>query len=348
MSEPLLLILNVGSTSTKLALFRGREQLFGAEPQFLQAMAYADQLPHRQSQVSDFLKSTGFAPAQLDAVVSRGGVVRPLPAGTYRINQRMCCDLLEGRYGIHPSGLGPLIALALSEEAGIPALTVDPPSTDEFSALARFSGLPGVERISAFHALSQKAAARAAAAELGKSYGEANFIVAHLGGGITVGAHRRGRVVDCTHGLSEGPFTPERAGSLPTLALLDLAEREDPVKLRNSLVGEGGLYAYLGSKDARETEKRIENGDSEAALVYEALAYQTAKEIGAMAAVLGGGVDAVVLTGGLARSRLLTDWLKERISFLAPVLTVPENEMRALAEGGLRFLAGEEEAREYE
>ncbi len=348
MPDPVILVINVGSTSTKLAVFKGEKQLFGAEPEFLQPLPYAEQLPHRERQVRDFLRSTGFAPFELDAVVSRGGVIRPLPAGIYRINHSMCRDLLAGRYGIHPSGLGPVIALALAEEAGIPALTVDPPSTDELSELARFSGLPGIERVSAFHALSQKAAARAAAAELGLCYSEANFIVAHLGGGITVGAHRRGRVVDCNHGISEGPFTPERAGGLPTLALLDLAQREGPDNLRRRMVGEGGLYAYLGTKDAREVEKRIESGDREAALVYEALAYQTAKEIGAMAAALAGRVDAVVLTGGLSRSRMLSGWLRERVSFLAPVLIVPENEMQALAAAALRCLAGQEEANGYE
>jgi len=260
----------------------------------------------------------------------------------------MCNDMMSPEYGIHASSLGPVIALELSKEYGIGVVTLDTPATDEFHALARFSGIRGIERKSVFHALSQKAAARRAAEEIGRKYEDVNFIVAHLGGGISVGAHLRGKVVDCTHALYEGPFTPERAGGLPTGAVLELAcPEKDKTQVHRRLVGDGGLYSYLGTKEAREVEKRIAAGDTEAELVYRAMAYQLAKEIGAMASVLNGEVSAVVLTGGLSRSELLTGWLQERVSFVAPVYIFPENEMLALAEGGCRVLAGEETVKEY-
>lgn len=348
-SEVKILVLNVGSTSTKVAVYNGAKLLYQDELPFHKSMSLEEQLPLREEQVYAFLREKGVQPESIKAIVSRGGLIKPLPAGIYRINEKMCDDILNGRYGFHASGLGPVIALDMSRSLKVPAITMDPPSTDEFHDLARLSGLPGVERISGLHALSQKAAARNAAKELGKSYEEGNFVVAHLGGGITVGAHLKGRVVDSSHGLNEGPYTPERAGGLPTFPLLTLYESvPDKKELQRRMVGEGGLVAYLGTKDAREIERRIQAGDRQARLVYEGMAYQVAKEIGAMATVLHGRVDGVVLTGGLSRSALLVGWIKERVSFIGPVLVFPDNEMEALAAGALRFLAGEEEARAYE
>jgi butyrate kinase len=346
-SKPLILVLNVGSTSTKVALFHGSEMFSQEEPAFLDLLPLPEQLSPRRIQVSEFLKSKNIRPEQLDIIVSRGGLMKPLPAGIYSISKEMCSDLITGKYGMHPSAIGPVIALEMAALSGIPAVTVDPPSTDEFHELARLSGLPAVERRSGFHALSQKAAARNAARQQGRSYEDSNYVVAHLGGGITVGAHLAGRVVDCTHGLSEGPFTPERAGGLPTFPLVELSSSGEKQALQRRLVGEGGLMAYLGTKDAREVEERIHNGDSEAELVYNGMAYQVAKDIGAMAAVLGGSVDGVVLTGGLSRSAMLVGWIKERVSFVAPVYIFPENEMQALADGALRVLTGEEEPVNY-
>lgn len=343
MSSLLILVLNVGSTSTKVALYSDSESVYQEELPFLQPLSQAEQLPHRRRQVLDFLASKEIKASQLSIIVSRGGLMKPLPAGIYTINEQMCTDLTTGRYGVHPSGLGPVIALEIAGPLGIPAVTVDPPSTDEFHELARISGLPGLERKSAFHALSQKAAARKAAKEKGIRYEDCSFVVAHLGGGITVGAHLRGRVVDCSHGLSEGPFTPERAGSLPTLDLLEQFASVEVQKLKRRLVGEGGLVAYLGTKDAREVEKRIYAGDMEARLLFAAMAYQVAREIGAMATVLSGKPDGIVLTGGLSHSVMLVEWIKERVSFLAQVYIFPENEMQALAEGALRVLTGEDE-----
>lgn len=349
MGNPLLLILNMGSTSTKVAVFQGREARFQEELPFSQSLPMGEQLPLRRDQVMAFLEEKGVDLDDLEMIVSRGGLTKPLPAGIYAINEAMCSDLLAGKYGVHPSGLGPAITRELAEKVNVPAVTLDPPSTDEFHELARFSGLPDIERKSAFHALSQKAAARKAAEEVGLDYEQASFVVAHLGGGITVGAHLEGNVVDCSHGLHEGPFTPERAGGLPTLPLVELIlSGMEKTELQNKLVGNGGLSGYLETKDVREIEKRIGEGDRQAELALAAMVYQVAKEIGSMAAVLKGNIDAVVLTGGLTRSDSLIGWLKERISFIAPVHIVAENEMLALAEGGLRALSGTEQIREYQ
>jgi len=216
--------------------------------------------------------------------------------------------------------------------------------------VARFSGLPEIERKSAFHALNQKAAARRMAKGVGKKYEEMNVVVAHLGGGITVGAHRRGKVIDCTHGLGEGPFTPERAGSLPTQELLELAVsgKLEKKALQGRLVGQGGLVAYLGTSDAQRVEEMIAAGDENAKLIFAAMAYQVAKDIGAMATVLAGKLDGIVLTGGLSHSGRLTSLISDRVRFLAPVHVHPgEDEMSALAEGGLRVLSGEEDVKAY-
>ena len=243
------------------------------------------------------------------------------------------------------------MALALARQYRMPAVVIDPPSTDEFQPLARVSGMPEIERKSAFHALNQKAAARKAAGQLKKRYEEINLVVAHLGGGITVGAHLRGQVIDCTHGLNEGPFSPERAGSLPTQDLLDLAQsgRVSPKDLARKLVGQGGLAAYLGTTNAVEVEAAVKKGDAKAELIYRAMAYQIAKDIGAMAAVLWGDIDGVVLTGGLAHSEMLTGWVRQQTKFIAPVFIFPgEDEMEAMAEGALRIFRGEEAPRQYQ
>ncbi|MFB3926417.1 MAG: butyrate kinase [Syntrophales bacterium] len=350
-----ILAINVGSTSTKVAFFRN------AEPVVQETIKYSaeelasypdlrDQLPKREEDLRQFLQRHRISLNDIDMVISRGGVGKPAPAGAYKINEAMREDLLEGRYGKHPSALGPAMALEMSEKYGKPAIVIDPPSTDEFHPIARFSGIPEIERKSAFHALNQKMAARRAARDLGKEYKEIDLVVAHLGGGITIGAHRKGRVVDCTHGLSEGPFTPERAGSLPTQDLVDLAfsGKMDKKQLLGRLIGRGGLAAYIGTNDAQKVESMIRQGDKNAENVYRAMAYQIAKDIGAMSVVLQRKPDAVVLTGGLAFSKILTDWIREMISFLAPVLVYPgEDEMIALAEGALRVMQGTEEVKEY-
>lgn len=350
-----LLIFNVGSTSTKIGYFVGTkgitvENIHYDAKDLAGFTSLADQLPLRERDVMAFMARHGIDPATLNMVISRGGLGRPAPAGIYGIDEVMCRDLLEGRYGSHPSALGPAMALSLAKRFAVPAVVVDAPSTDEFEPLARFSGIPEIERQSAFHALNQKAAARRLAALLGRRYEEINVVVVHLGGGITIGAHRRGRVIDCTHGLGEGPFTPERAGALPTQELLSLVftGKMEKKELLGRLVGRGGLFAYLGTTDGRRVEEMIRNGDERAKLVYEAMAYQVAKDIGAMATVLEGEIDAVVLTGGLAHSEMLTTAIRRRVSFLGSVFVFPgEDEMLALAEGGIRALRGEETVKNY-
>ena len=350
-----LLVINVGSTSTKVACFRDME------PETLENIRYrsedladypslSDQLPLREMDVMKFLKDNMISLAEIDMVVSRGGLGKPAAAGAYRIDEIMCADLLAGKYGKHPSALGPAMALSFSKQFGMPAIVIDPPSTDEFEPLARISGLPEVERKSAFHALNQKIAARRFALAKGKKYEEINVVVAHLGGGITIGAHRQGWVIDCTHGLAEGPFTPERAGALPTMDLLDFAfsGKLDKKQIQGRLVGQGGLAAYLGTTDAVQVQERIKGGDEKARLVFEAMAYQIAKDIGAMAVVLNGEIDGIVLTGGIAHSEMLTGLIEARVRFLAPVSVYPgEDEMAALAAGGLRVLEKEEGIMKY-
>jgi butyrate kinase len=345
-----ILAINMGSTSTKVAFFEdakavAQETIAYSSQELAGYAELRDQLPRRRQDVAAFMEKNGIAPDRLDIIISRGGLGKPGPAGVYIIDETMCDDLLAGRYGKHPSALGPAIALDMSRSSGIRAIIIDPPSTDEFEPLARISGIPDIERKSAFHALNQKAAARKAAEAMGKSYESVNFIVAHLGGGITIGAHRRGRVIDCNHGLSEGPFSPERAGGLPTLELVELAQsaKYTPKDLQRKLVGQGGLAAYLGTTDAIAVESATDKGDEKAAFIYRAMAYQIAKDIGAMAAVLNGEVDGIVLTGGLAHSKRLVDWIRSRVQFIAPVFLHPgEDEMEALAQGALRVLLGQE------
>ncbi|MDO9559828.1 MAG: butyrate kinase [Syntrophales bacterium] len=352
---PQLLIVNVGSTSTKIALFKGTEFVvqdtitYSAD----ELSGYAglhDQLPRRRDDLEQFVGKNNISLTAVDLFISRGGLGKPGPAGSYAVDEAMCEDLLAGKYGRHPSALGPAMMLDLAGKYGKRAIIIDPPSTDEFDPVARISGMPEIERRSAFHALNQKAAARRMARSVGRAYEELRLVVAHLGGGITIGAHRNGRVVDCTHGLTEGPLTPERAGGLPTQDLIDLALSGvmDRKQLQTRLVGRGGLAAYLGTADAKEVEAMILQGDEKAGLIYRAMAYQIAKDIGAMHVALKGPADGIVLTGGLARSEMLTGWIRDWAEGLAPVFVYPgEDEMTAMAEGGMRVLSGEEPVRRY-
>jgi len=350
-----LLVINVGSTSTKVGWFLGMEQsiletIRYSGEDLAPFKAITEQLPLRKDDILRFLAKNGIRLEEIDMIISRGGLGKPAPAGAYRIDENMCKDLLEGKYGTHPSALGPAVALDMAKRYGMPAIVIDPPSTDEFQPIARISGIPEIERKSVFHALNQKIAARKLARETGKKYEELNLVVAHLGGGATIGAHERGRVIDCTHGLGEGPFTPERAGSLSTVDLLDLAfsGKLDKKDMQVRLVGKGGLFAYLSTSDAAKVLQMISSGDNNARLILQAMAYQIAKDIGAMCVVLRGKVDGIVLTGGMAHAEMLTGWITESVSFLAPVYVYPgEDEMTALAEGGLRVLEKGEEVRNY-
>lgn len=350
-----MLVLNPGSTSTKVAVFDGESPMFEetlrhGRDELLQFPSIMDQLDYRKNMVLELLAERGFEIASLAAVVGRGGLMRPVASGTYAVNEAMLHDVRIGFLGQHASNLGAVLAHDIAEPAGIPSFVVDPVVVDEMNDLARYSGVPEIERASLVHALNVKATARRAARELERSLDEVNLVVAHLGGGISVVAIDGGRMTDVSSALSAGPFTPERAGTVPTLELVDMCFSGDHTRddVRRKLVGGGGFVAYLGTNSAREVEDRITKGDERAAVVMDAMIYQVAKEIGAMAAVLKGNVDAVVLTGGLANAEYITSRLASYVDFIAPVIIVPgEDEMEALAEGGLRVLRGEEAALEY-
>ncbi|MDD4169533.1 MAG: butyrate kinase [Desulfotomaculaceae bacterium] len=356
MKSFLLLIVNPGSTSTKLAVFRDHDPLYSetlrhSSDDLAEFDGIIEQFAYRRKLVMETLINSGIKPAKLDAVVGRGGLLRPVPGGTYLISEAMLRDLKAQERGAHASNLGGLIAHSIAGELGIPSYIVDPVCIDELAPVSRISGMPENPRQSLFHALNHKAVARRAAEELGKAYNEINLIVAHLGGGISVGAHSRGRVIDVNDALAgDGPFTPERSGGLPVGKLVEMCYSGCYTKdeMMKKLIGKGGLAAYLGTSDALTVERRIDEGDSRARLIYEAIGYQVAKEIGACAVVLKGDVDVIVITGGIAHSKLLMHWLEERVSFIAPVKVYPgENEMEALAAGGLRVLTGEEQAHVY-
>lgn len=351
-----LLIINPGSTSTKLAVFEDEypvriESLRHSSADLGRFPRVFDQYGVRLELIREWLSEIGLAASSLSAAVGRGGILRPIPGGTYRVSRKMLDDLREGALGEHAANLGAALAYEIASPFGLPAFIVDPVVVDEMEPVARIAGLPGIRRRSLFHALNQKAVARRAARDLGKRYDEVNLVVVHLGGGITVGAHQRGRVIDVNNGLDgEGPFSPERAGTLPSTGLIHLAFswRYTLPELSRKLVGGGGLVAHLGTNDAREVERMVEEGSAHAEIIYRAMACQVAKEVGRAAVALSGQVDRVVLTGGLAHSEMLTAWIQERTRWIAPVAIYPgEDEMQALAEGALRVLRGEEPAREY-
>lgn len=351
-----LLIINPGSTSTKIAIFDNEkpvleQTLRHSNEELAPYASIIDQFEFRKNVILNTLNEKGINITKLNAVVGRGGLVKPVEGGTYRVNERMLEDLRIGVMGQHASNLGGIIANEIASQLNIPAFIVDPVVVDEMEDIARLSGMPEISRVCIFHPLNQKAVARRAAKDMGSKYEDMNFVIAHMGGGISVGAHRKGRVVDVNNALDgEGPFSPERTGGLPVHELIKLcySGKYTYAELRRKIAGEGGLVAYLGTNDGREVERRINNGDKKAELVYEAMAYQIAKEIGSCAAVLEGKVDAILLTGGLAYDKKLVDWIKERVQFISEVRVYPgEDEMIALAEGGLRVLRGEEKEKEY-
>ena len=353
-AEPVALVINPGSTSTRLALYRGAQNL--AEEEMANLAGAASGAPGAGADYEDrlravrlFLERSPVAPGDLAVVVGRGGLLRPLEGGVYRINDAMLSDASAGLQGQHPSNLGCLLADAVARPLGLPAYVVDPVSVDESEVLAAYSGLAGIRRRTLSHALSVHACARRHARETGRDVGDMNFIVAHLGGGISVCPVRGGRIVDANNAVSEGPFSPQRSGGLPLQELFDFmfSGGHDLARLRELTTREGGLFSYLGTADAREVEQRIADGDAKADRAYRAMAYQIAKEIGAMATVLDGRVDAVLLTGGLVRSDMLTRWITERVQFIAPVHVIPIQEMQAMATRALAVLRGDEPELEY-
>ncbi len=338
-----VLVINPGSTSTKIAVYEGNTALFSenvdhSAEELAAFPSIASQYQFREDKIKALLDRKGFDMRSLSAVVGRGGLLKPIPGGVYRVNEAMKADLLAAKYGEHASNLGALIAARLAAQLGLSAFIADPVVVDELSDLARVSGHKLFRRVSIFHALNQKAVARRWCRENGRSYEDVNVIVAHMGGGISVGLHRGGRVVDVNQALSgEGPFSPERSGTLPAgeLARLCFSGQYTEKQVLKMITGQGGLVSFMGSNDMRTAEKAFRAGDPEGTLYYKAFIYQVAKSIGALAPVVGGQVDAIILTGGIAYGAEVQDGIRTMCGFIAPVVVYPgEGEMEALAEAG--------------
>jgi len=356
MSQEVVLVINPGSTSTKLGLFTRAgavqvESIDHTGTEICNMHSIVDQLPLRMQ----IIKHT-FGPwlnsNRLAAVVGRGGLIGPVKGGVYSVNEDLKDVTINCRYATHASNLGASIADGIAREYDVPAYIVDPVTVDEFIPLARISGIPEIERRSRLHALNINACARKEAKKLGRSESELCFVVAHLGGGISVAAIEKGRIIDCNDALlGMGPFSPERAGALPLEGIIKIAMSGDYTfkELARKLTKESGLKGYLGTSNAIEIEERIDAGDGKADLILQAMIYQVAKEIGAMATTLRGKVDAVILTGGLAHSERIVGLLRERVQFIAALAVYPgENELESLAEGGFRALDGETEILNYQ
>jgi butyrate kinase len=351
-----IMAINPGSTSTKFGIYDDETCLFTKTVRHdAEALAQygkiIDQKELRAESIMQYLKTTGVELSSLDAVVGRGGLIKPIDSGVYAINEAMLADCRTEAAMVHATCLGAIIASEIATPLGLPAYIVDPIVVYEMEPVTKLTGIPGIERINAFHALNQKAVAKRIAAELGKPYESFRFVIAHMGGGCTIGAHRYGRVIDVSDGLSgEGPFTPERSGAIPPMPIIDMCFSGEYTKeeMKALLVGKGGVMAYLGTNDITEVLKMINAGDDYAALVLDSMLYQTAKEIGAMVVALEGRVDAIILTGGLAYSAKITGAIKQRVDRLAPVIVYPgEDEIWALAGGALRVLRGTETVRKY-
>lgn len=351
-----ILAINPGSTSTKVAVFEGtnnlkQKNLIHSKVETSRFERVTDQYEYRKNAILNWLIEEGINHEELLAVVGRGGLLRSMPSGTYKITGPMIEDLRIGIQGEHASNLGGIIARAIADGEGIPAFIVDPVAVDEFDDIARISGLPELPRGSLVHILNMKAVSRRVAERLGKRIEEMNLIVAHLGGGISIGPMEKGRITDVNNANDGGPFSPERAGTVPVGALVKLAYsgKYTYEELKMKMLVQGGLMGYLGTNDARDVEKMISAGDKKAELVFDALAYQIGKEIGSYAPVLCGKVDRIIITGGLAYSKSLMKKIIEMVSFIAPVEVVPgEDEMQALAEGAFRVLNNQEKAKIYE
>ena len=351
-----ILAINPGSTSTKIAVYNGNEELFEqtlrhSSEELAPFATITEQFGFRKQLVLDALEQAGVKITELDAVIGRGGVVKPIPSGIYEVNDALKHDLETGVGGQHASNLGGLIALDIATLAGVKGYIADPVVVDELQDVARVTGCPEIERQSVFHALNQKAVAREYAESKGVAYESMNIIVAHMGGGISVGAHRKGQVVDVNNALDgDGPLTPERAGTLPAgqLVRLAMSGKYSADQMKKMITGKGGMVAYIGSNDLRDVIALADKGNGKAKLLLDAMCYNVGKSIGAAAAVLHGKVDAIILTGGIAYSDRVCVYIEEMVDFIAPVVRVPgENEMQALAANAARVLAGTETAKVY-
>ncbi len=350
-----ILTINPGSTSTKIGVFKDEDLLFEinvshSPKQLEQFDNIWEQYSFRKKEIIIALKKEKFDLNKLDAVVGRGGLIKPIPSGTYYVDQDMIDDARIGYQGQHASNLGCVIAYSIGWEHSIPSFIVDPPAVDDLEALARISGNKEFERSSLLHALNIFSTAREYAKDIKKKITNLNLIIAHMGGGITVAALKKGKAINVNHGLYEGPFSPERSGSLPLFKFMDKCKssKYSEKKLKKMVVGKGGLVSYFNTNDARDVEKMVNAGSEKYKLVFEAMAYQIAEEIGKRATNLKGEIDAIILTGGLAHSKMLTSWILERVKFISKTLIYPgESELEALAQGGLRVLRGEERAKHY-
>ena len=353
-----ILVLNPGSTSTKVAVYHNSKPVFIKDirhqtEELQKFKRVSEQFEYRKKIILQELKDSHIDIKAINAVIGRGGLVRPIKSGVYKINEQMKKDLLEGYFGEHASNLGGLIADDIAGDCpGCVAYIADPVVVDELEDVARFTGHPKFKRYSIFHALNHKATARAYARLMNKKYEDLNLIIVHMGGGISVGAHHKGRVVDVNQALDgEGPFSPERSGTLPAADLVDLCYTGDYTKeqVKKMITGEGGYVAFLGTNSAYEVELMAQDGDQKARKIQDAMSYQIAKEIGAMSTVLNGEVDAIILTGGISHNPMVVEYVKKMVSFIAPVIIYPgEDEMHALAWNGLLVLKGDIKAKEYE
>lgn len=352
-----ILTINPGSTSTKVAVFENDKELFSttlrhSSEEIGRYKTILDQLDFRRDVILDAIKASGIELSELDAVIGRGGLLKPIPSGTYEVNAQMIEDIKERPAGQHASNLGALLAAEIAGRAGVKAYIADPVVVDELQDVARLTGLPELERQSIFHALNQKAVARVYADKIGKPYEELNLVVAHMGGGISIGAHRKGLVVDVNNALDgEGPFSPERAGTMPALAFakMCMSGNYTLAEIAKKINGKGGVVAHLDTNDMREVENRYNAGDQKARLVADSMAYGVGKFIGQMIAVLKGEVDAVILTGGIAYDKNVVGYIKEMIEPMAKVVVMPgENELEALAMNAQRVLEGKLTPKVYE
>ena len=349
------LIINPGSTSTKIGVFEDDKLLFDetlrhTTEEIAQYDRIVSQKNFRKEVILNFLKENNIDINSFDVIVGRGGLLKPIPSGTYAVTDKLVEDLKNAVGGEHASNLGGILAREIADEIGVPSYIVDPVVVDELADVARLSGVPELPRVSIFHALNQKAVAKRYAKEVGKRYELLNLIVVHMGGGVSVGAHTGGKVVDVFNALSgDGAFSPERAGAVPPGALVDLcfSGKYSVKEIKKMLIGNGGFNAYLNTNDAREVYQQSLT-DEYAKTVLDAFIYQVSKDIGAQAAVLSGNVDQIILTGGIAYGEYVVEEIKKRVGFIAPVTVYPgEDELLALAEGALRVMRGDEEVKEY-
>jgi len=350
-----ILVVNPGSTSTKIGVYRDGVELFTegfshSADEIAQFQNIADQFTFRERTIREALARKGFDLGSISCVVGRGGLLKPIPGGVYTVNDAMKAELLSARYGEHASNLGALIAAAIAAEIGVPAFIADPVVVDELDDVARVDGHRLFRKQSMFHALNQKAVARRWAREHGRTYEDCTLIVAHMGGGVSVGLHRAGRVVDVNNALNgEGPFSPERSGTLPAgaLARICFSGKYTEKEVLKMITGQGGLVSLSSTNDMRVLEGKRNTGEPEAVLVYDAFIYNVGKAIGSLAAAAKGKLEGIILTGGIAYGKPIQDGIEAMVGWMAPVTVYPgEGELEALAAAGARGLAGE--AREYD